>query len=279
MTADSTTENTETFTISLNNGQASTSVTINDTSISPVIPSFTSSSASPTSTQNTNNVVISWTTSNASSVNLTIKNPGGSTILSQTVGTNSSYTYVGNSAASIGQYTVTLTATSTTGNIATATVNWTYTAPPTFSATYNSFTSVQPSGTTVAFSEVNRNIVIYGNGVDNISASGTATYTTTATGYLYCFLYIDTEKAADFAYFQLDGVTQSNAGNPPANSPYTKNGSGGYSGGPGYIINNLKIGPISAGTHTIKIIYTKDFNPPESPPSDVVSGAWTWSAT
>jgi len=274
VTADSSTEGTEYFNI-VYFSQASAQVTINDTSITPVIPSFTSSSASPTSTYNTNNVTISWTTSNASSVSMSIKNPSGSTILTQTVGTSSSYTYTGSSSASIGQWTVTLTATSTTGNTATATVNWTYTAPPSFSATYNSFTPVQPAGTTVSFSQANSNIVINGGDLDNINASGTATYTTTGTGYLYCFLYVGTEYGADFGYFQFDGVTQYSVSSP--GTGYTKNGSGGYSGGPGYVLNNFKIGPISAGTHNIKIIYTKDYQSAAN--GDIVSGAWTWSAT
>lgn len=40
VTADATTEGTETFTISLNNGQANTTVTINDTSITPTNPAW-----------------------------------------------------------------------------------------------------------------------------------------------------------------------------------------------------------------------------------------------
>ena len=58
VTADSTTEGTETFTMSLNNGLASTSVTINDTSTTPVTFDLTSVSVS---NNNTATAGDSWT--------------------------------------------------------------------------------------------------------------------------------------------------------------------------------------------------------------------------
>lgn len=225
----------------------------------PIYPSFGSYSASPTSAYNTDNISISWTTSNASYVNISINNPGGSNIVNQTVGTNTSYTYYGNSANSIGQYTVTLTAYSSTGNTTSATVYFTLNAPPTFAATFTGFTSFpsQTAGPNVYWNGSN-NIVIYGTGNQNIDYYGIAYYTTNIAGYIYLFLDKSTESGWDFAYLYLDGVLQN------------------QSSGSGYSLNNTKVA-VPAGSHSIQVRYTKDGS--VNGVYDYVSGAWTWSAT
>jgi hypothetical protein len=225
----------------------------------PIYPSFGSYSASPTSAYNTDNISISWTTSNASYVNISINNPGGSNIVNQTVGTNTSYTYYGNSANSIGQYTVTLTAYSSTGNTASATVYFTLNAQPTFAATFTGFTSFpsQTAGPNVYWNGSN-NIVIYGTGNQNIDYYGIAYYTTNIAGYIYLFLDKSTESGYDFAYLYLDGVLQN------------------QSSGSGYSLNNTKVA-VPAGSHSIQVRYTKDYS--VNGVYDYVSGAWTWSAT
>ena len=228
-------------------------------SLVSITPSFNSYSASPTSAYNTDNISISWSTTNASYVNLSINNPGGSNIVNQTVGTNTSYTYYGNSAASIGQYTVTLTAYSSTGNTASVTLYFTYTAPPTFAATFTGFVSFpnQTAGPNVYWNGSN-NIVIYGRGLHNIDYYGIAYYTTNIPGYIYLFLDKSTESGWDFAYLYLDGVLQN------------------QSSGSGYSLNNTKVA-VPAGSHSIQVRYTKDGS--VNGPSDYVSGSWTWSAT
>jgi len=243
----------------------------------PIIPSFTSASLSTSSTVSTNNVTVNWATSNATSVDVQVTFPSGTVVTSNNQSANATgfVLFYGSSSNQIGQYTVVLTARSSTNNTTTTTLYFTYTAPATFSATFNSFYSTGATGTSsVAWSEANRNIVINGNGTFNLNASGYASYTTTATGYLYCFLYVGTEQFWDFGYFLLDGaIVQDTA----SISGVYKNGTGGYSGGPAYVLNNYKVGPISAGTHTIQIKYTNDYS--YNPNGDVVSGAWTWSAT
>ena len=201
-------------------------------------PTFTSASASPSNTYNTNDVTISWTSaSNTGSVTANLTYPNGTTTVSYgSFGAGSAgFPVNGSSGMPIGTYTVTLTAISSINSAATTTttINFTYTAASTFSATYNSFSSSdgQSSGPNTFFDQANSRITIRGysaslipnnNGRDSSTPYlddtvpaywngqtkwAQATYTTTGDGYIYLYPIVSSEFNYDIATVQLDGTT------------------------------------------------------------------------
>lgn len=252
---------------------ASTTFTVRSTAVIPTI----SASVSPASALNTSGVTISWSTTNTSSVAITIYFPGGSSTSSSGFNANGTYPIGPSSSLPTGSYSAVLTATSSTGNTATTTVYWTFTAAAAFSATLaGTSSSGEAGGSSITFNSSNNNLVINAGGTFNLDVNASLTYTTTGTGYLYCFLYLSTEQFWDFGYFYLDGVAIYDPNSTPAG--FYKNAPGGYSGGGtgGFALNNYKVGPISAGSHTIRIRYTNDYAVNSG---GVVSASWTWSAT
>ena len=251
---------------------ASTTFTVRSAAVIPTI----SASVSPTSALNTSGVTISWSTTNTSSVAITMYFPNGSSTTASGYNANGSTTVGPSSGLPTGSYSAVLTATSSTGNTATTTVYWTFTAAS-FSATLaGTSSSGEAGGSSITFNSSNNNLVINAGGTFNLDVNASLTYTTTGTGYLYCFLYLSTELSYDFGYFYLDGVAIYDPNSLPAG--FSRNGSGGYSGGGtgGFALNNYKVGPISAGSHTIRIRYTNDY---AINSGGVVSASWIWSAT
>jgi hypothetical protein len=253
----------------------------------PPTPDFSYAFAEPTSTANTNNVVIYWSTTNAAYVLLYVLNPAGTYSVGQYVDAGASnYTFTGSSTRDIGTYNVYLYAYNSDYTlVAQRAFTFTLTAPASvsFTATLTNFISFpdQRSGPNVYFDETNRRISVYARNNHSISYYGIAYYTLSAPGYIYCFLDVGSETNYDWGYFYVNGSTV----NTTPSYLHTTNGNGGYSGGYGtydsdgaggaQVFNNVKIGPLAAGSHYILILYTKDGSVSRN--GDYISAAWNWS--
>ena len=283
----------------------------------PIYPSFNSYSLSSSNTFNTNNVTANWSTLNATSVDVQVTFPSGTVNTSNNLSANASgfVLFYGSSSNQIGQYTVALTARSSTNNTTTVYLNFTYTAPPTFSATYNSFSSSdgQSSGPNTFFDQANSRITIRGYSAslipnndgrdsstpyldDTVPAYwngqikwGQATYTTTGDGYIWLYPIVSSEFTYDIATVQLDGTTilldapYSSISGPSGNSR-TYQWYFSYLGTyPNVTVNWRYSSPypikiaVSAGTHTIRLNYQKDAYLALG--YDEAQLAWLWSAT
>ena len=142
VTADATTEGTETFNISLNNGQASTSVTINDTSLTPA-PAYSLGNTFTTLANGSSGTFYLYAT-NANGVSVTVSKSGtGSSRVSLdttsfTISGSSSYTYI------------TVTATTPTTTVAAQNVTISLSTGNSFSFTVPAFTAQAPLVSSVA---------------------------------------------------------------------------------------------------------------------------------
>jgi len=126
VTEDQLTEGTEYFTISLDNGLASTTVTINDTSVAIVYPSISGLTASPTNAYPDSAITVSWNPTNAvtSSTILQIFFPTGGYYQFTNMAANSRY-FGPYSFTDVGLYTVNVYVYSVTGQSASASTNFT----------------------------------------------------------------------------------------------------------------------------------------------------------
>ena len=135
VTADATTEGTETFNIALNNGQASASVTINDTSITPATYSLTRSVAS---VNEGGSFTITFATNQSGSFAYTITGVssadiGGASLTgSVTNGTVLTYNVTAD-ATTEGTETFSITLNNGLSNTPTVTINDTSVTPPSYS--------------------------------------------------------------------------------------------------------------------------------------------------
>lgn len=125
VTPDQATEGTEYFTISLDNGLASATVTINDTSVAPVIPTVSGLTASPTNAYPDSAITVSWNPTNAvtSSTILQIFFPTGGYYQFTNMAANSRY-FGPYSFTDVGLYTVNVYVYSVTGQQASASTNF-----------------------------------------------------------------------------------------------------------------------------------------------------------
>ena len=163
VTEDQLTEGTEYFTISLDNGLASTTVTINDTSVAIVYPSISGLTASPTNAYPDSAITVSWNPTNAvtSSTILQIFFPTGGYYQFTNMAANSRY-FGPYSFTDVGLYTVNVYVYSVTGQQASASTNFyvrTLEIIPTISASASPTSGYNTDVITVSWNTTNASYV------------------------------------------------------------------------------------------------------------------------
>jgi hypothetical protein len=237
-------------------GQSASANTTFTVKSAAVIPTITAS-VSPASAPNTDGVTISWSTTNTSSVAITMYFPGGSSTTASGYSANGNTPIGPSTSLPTGSYSAVLTATSSTGNTATTTVYWTFTAAAVFTATFTGSLKFPNDQLSRIVYINNDNIAIYARGASSITYYGISYYTTNMAGYIAFNLNTSTEANYDFGIIYFDGEEVGRTSGS-SSLPIAKRS-------------------VPAGSHSIMVAYQKDGS--INGLDDAIVGIWTWSAT